>query len=398
MLYLLPTEIIIIISANLKFYDLINLGKITHHLVKIERDRNFWEYLIYDIRPTVKDLGKRSITQLIELYRILQSGGQLFTWGHDSFGELGLNVASVTYCSPHQVDIPHPVIQVSTGYAHTGIVTNNGKLYMCGDGYMGQLGLGDNINRIVPVPLPEFSDVLQVSCGQEFTAFITQNGQVYVFGRLSPTIFIPSLVEELIGINIIQISCGQNTILALDDQGKVYLWENKGKFIPVSIPETIKQVSCGSYWASFLTFTGEIYHYEVNRFYPEKPGTKIVGLSPISIISAGYYHTIYLSITGEVYTDGSNVYGELGLGNTKRTTGPIKILNLPKIKQISGGDNQSALITSNGEIYVFGYNNGGILGAGLSDIHLPIPTLLPHICQANQISCGNQYMAVIVGN
>jgi hypothetical protein len=40
-------------------------------------------------------------------------------------------------------------------------------IYVCGDNQLGQLGLGDNINRNVATKLQFNSDVISIHCGSE---------------------------------------------------------------------------------------------------------------------------------------------------------------------------------------------------------------------------------------
>lgn len=68
--------------------------------------------------------------------------------------------------------------QVSCGGNHTAFLTKNGKVYMCGRGDFGQLGTGDERNRLVPQVLTNLPPISQVSCGSFHTAFLTKSGEV----------------------------------------------------------------------------------------------------------------------------------------------------------------------------------------------------------------------------
>ena len=66
--------------------------------------------------------------------------------------------------------------------------------------------------------------------------------------------------------------------------------------------------------------------------------------------------------SNDLYVFGYNVYGQLGLGDTKHRYKPIKHPSLSNIIDISKGGKNTFVKTSNNEIYAFGYNNSSQLG------------------------------------
>lgn len=84
--------------------------------------------------------------------------------------------------------------------------------------------------------------------------------------------------------------------------------------------------------------------------------------SPVVQISCGLHHTVLLLQNGEVYTFGSNVYGQLGVGDLVAHAGPVQV-KLPTIAtQIAAGSNHTVILTSKGEVYTFGAYQKGQLG------------------------------------
>src|SRR3990167_1363675 len=76
-----------------------------------------------------------------------------------------------------------------------------------------------------------------------------------------------------------------------------------------------------------------------------------------SPFATGIKHSIFVASAGDVYTCGSNASGELGLGDTRRRTTPVKINTLPPIKAVSAGNNFSLFLDFEGNVW----------GAGKSD-------------------------------
>ena len=84
----------------------------------------------------------------------ITSAGALLLWGHNSHGQLGQGdeedrLVPVTLGPPQFGGAP--VAMVACGGIHTLVVTRAGLLFAFGDGENGQLGLGDRNDRDVPV-------------------------------------------------------------------------------------------------------------------------------------------------------------------------------------------------------------------------------------------------------
>ena len=115
--------------------------------------------------------------------------GQLFAFGDNINSHFEINLPNTNNKRKLVTGLPAPVRQVAVGYKHIGIVTDAGDLFMCGRGDDGQLGLGDTVNWAMPTPtlVPRFrfnkTAVLMVACGLEHTVVLTEHGVVYTFGR-----------------------------------------------------------------------------------------------------------------------------------------------------------------------------------------------------------------------
>ena len=59
----------------------------------------------------------------------------------------------------------------------------NKDLYVFGDNYRGQLGVGDNDDRITPIKHPSLSNIIDVSKGGSHTFVKTSKNEIYAFGH-----------------------------------------------------------------------------------------------------------------------------------------------------------------------------------------------------------------------
>ena len=85
---------------------------------------------------------------------VLTKGGQLYTWGDNQFGQLGIGPAAVgkKVAVPSPLDClnPLPIRSIACGAHHSFIVSHSGAVYAWGKNNMGQLGLGDTDDRCFP--------------------------------------------------------------------------------------------------------------------------------------------------------------------------------------------------------------------------------------------------------
>jgi len=98
----------------------------------------------------------------------------------------------------------------------------------------------------------------------------------------------------------------------------------------------------------------------------------------------------------DVWSFGSNLDGQLGLGDNTRRDKPTKIPYDIKAKQIACGGRHSMIINTDSNVWSFGTNTFGQLGLGDNglDTDRNIPTQIPNI-KAKQIACGEQHSMII---
>lgn len=77
----------------------------------------------------------------------MDSRGQVHTWGYGNDGQLGHN-NKTSLNTPKKVHFEGKVKSVRCGGGHTGILSENGDLYMMGRGRDGQIGRGDQLESV----------------------------------------------------------------------------------------------------------------------------------------------------------------------------------------------------------------------------------------------------------
>ncbi|NWJ07229.1 HERC5 ligase, partial [Crypturellus undulatus] len=170
-------------------------------------------------------------------------GGELFTWGQNAHGQLGVARQLGSTREPQLVQGLKGIAlaQVAAGGAHSLALSVSGAVYSWGKNACGQLGLGHTEDR----DCPSYIGALQhwktvfISCGADHTAVLSKDGLVCTFGageagqlghnstRNEQT---PRVVAELWGARVSQVACGRwentrktrHTLVYVPALGKVY--------------------------------------------------------------------------------------------------------------------------------------------------------------------------------
>ena len=119
----------------------------------------------------------------------LTSTGEIYTWGLNDYGQLGLgHTASVT--APQRIIEGLEgvaIADISAGGWHSGVLSSEGEVYMFGRGEYGRLGLADKTGssklRPAKIRTIEGAKMVQVSCGGSHTLGVDASGKAWAWGR-----------------------------------------------------------------------------------------------------------------------------------------------------------------------------------------------------------------------
>ncbi|XP_064418774.1 probable E3 ubiquitin-protein ligase HERC4 isoform X2 [Latimeria chalumnae] len=188
---------------------------------------------------TIKSLSEVQIVQVAcgHYHSLaLSKGSQIYTWGQNKYGQLGLGHEYKSQTSPQLIKslLAIPVGQIAAGGAHSFALTLSGAIFGWGRNNFGQLGLNDENDRYAPALLKSLRSqkVVHVSCGEDHTAVLTKEGGVFTFGaggygqlghNCTSHEINPRKVFELMGSVVTQIACGrQHTLAFVPSSGRIY--------------------------------------------------------------------------------------------------------------------------------------------------------------------------------
>ena len=164
---------------------------------------------------------------------------------------------------------------ISVGNQHYAIIDDRGVLYMGGDNYGHQLGIGTDEEVRTPIRLFFDKRVISVSCGDLFTIAITEDGKIYgwggVIGESGELKNVPTIIEPLESYRGVKVSCGGGGWAVILDDGSVYYsvlgkgitkLETKG-IIPSE--DKIIDISVSDYHFAAVTKSGKLYFFGEER-------------------------------------------------------------------------------------------------------------------------------------
>ncbi|XP_047521389.1 X-linked retinitis pigmentosa GTPase regulator-like [Pieris napi] len=213
----------------------------------------------------------------------------IYSVGCNEEGQLGTgDMESHTVPQYIELTVDQAIRQVSAGSNHTAILTDDGRVFMCGSNTEGQLGLGEDTRTSLKFTELKFMETIAfVECGYYHTVFITAKGAVFVTGDnenqklgipdTASTIYVPQVLP--LNIEVKSACCGANhTFLLSMDETKILAFGSNEKG-QLGMPNTIdnvkepteinmeklfdgyqlKLVACGAMHTAFVTDNGLLY-------------------------------------------------------------------------------------------------------------------------------------------
>lgn len=266
----------------------------------------------------------------------LMADGKVMTWGANTSGRLGrssatsLQVAGIVTTSATATTHLTDIDQISAGKTHM-LARQGGQVYAWGLNSSGQLGINSTSSKSYATLNHLLANITDIAAGEAHSAVVrwdaTNQGTVYCFGaqqygRLgnklltSANVNAPTQVHKSATGNdpltgIIEVACGPSHTLARDSSNRVWAWGSN--------------------------FDGELgdnsalnAHRAYASLVKDPSGTGV--LQNITRIVAGGVSgngfSLAIAKDGKVYAWGANDNGQLGCGDTLLKRLPCEIPNL----------------------------------------------------------------------
>jgi len=337
---------------------------------------------------------------------LLTSTGRVLSFGTAQYGQLGHGYDAGKQLSdclrPRYIEaLKHEkCICVAAGELHSGAVTVDGDVYTWGEGFCGQLGLGDRRPHLLPeqVTLGGLEDecVSNMSCGCRHTLVVTEEGEVYSwglgrFGVLGQS-YTDFTYNNDIGMVVPEGEAGQVQGLAVR---------------PPPMPAA--QIDAAVEAANADGVNDLINSLDALNLTLDDPSDQCYPVVIDSLkgfravgVCAGHRHSMVLDENGGLYTFGSGASGALGHGDLLGQEFPVKVLEFEKnnirIHQMSAGVDISMAVSTTGHVYAWGKATDGRIGLGLGRNEITIPRLVDmgeEKFKAVDVECGYVHSIII---
>nr|XP_034301900.1 E3 ubiquitin-protein ligase HERC2 isoform X4 [Crassostrea gigas] len=325
-------------------------------------------------------------------------------------------------------------VQIVGGSKSLFCVTQEGKVYACGEATNGRLGLGITTGTVsVPRQITSLSQYVikkvAVHSGGRHSLALTTDGKVFSWGEGDDgklghfsrwNCDKPRLIEALKSKRVRDIACGSSHSAAITSNGDLYTWglgeygrlghgdnttQLKPKQVKALAHERVVQVACGSRDAQTLALTdeGKVYSWgdgdfgklgrggsegcnvphEVERLRDQK----------VCQIECGAQFSLALTKSGQVWTWGKGDYFRLGHGTDAHVRKPqiVEGLKGKKIVHVAVGALHCLAVTDLGQVFAWGDNDHGQQGNGTTTVNRKPALVVLEGYKISKVACGSSH-------
>ncbi len=365
--------------------------------------------------PSDSDSGGKNLATGYSHNCAIQKNQTISCWGSNQYGQLGSNQYGVyDYSSPlYDVDLPQGTVPISVtaGWEFTCAILSGSSTdaYCWGRGQNGRLGNGDDSDSSIPadkVGIPGDAYPVDISSGYEHSCLVSQDGDVYCWGSNSHGQLgngtsggYSSTAGIVNGPNVdyTSVAVGEHHSCALTTEDDLYCWGHNGQGQlgdgTWSSSATPVLVSGSITWKSVvpngmaghscaISSSDELYCWGSNGegqlgdgSYSPANTPQLVQLqssatSKVVDASVGSFGTSCAFLEdSSTYCWGFNARGNLGDGTWQHSTTPVSV-SLPEgseVLEISSGREHSCALLASDQIMCWGIGNWGVIGNGKYD-------------------------------
>ena len=312
----------------------------------------------------------------------IKTTGTMWSWGRNNVGQLGIG-SSTSVSSPVQIGSSTDWSSVASFRYHVAAVKTTGTLWSWGRNVYGQLGVGNATVRSSPTQVGTSTTWSKVSVGREHTVAINTSNNIFSWGRdnfyqlgQSNNVVRSSPVQIGSDSNWAQAQCGGYHTMAVKTDGTLWGWgrnaygeigNNKSYVIQVSSPVQVGSAS----WSKVAT--SKVRYGAIPR----------------------RGHTLIVKTDGTLWACGENVYGQLGINNSRGfAISPLQVGSLSTWSNVAVGDFFSLALKTDGTLWGWGRNNYGQIGDS-TVVTRSSPVQIGVATDWSSIECGGYVSAAI---
>ena len=301
----------------------------------------------------------------------LDSAGKVWCWGNNEYDALGMGMIGEISFPVGVPELEGNTTAVAVGDFHTCALLVGGKVQCWGGNMSGQLGDGSTNASIMPVLVTGFTGVegdekaIAIAAGAAHTCLVTTNGKVMCWG---------ANWKGRLGDGTAQDHTTPVNVMGPDRE---------------EVFENAVAITAGSGHTCALTRGGDLWCWGRNehgqlgiaRTTSRNIPVRVSRLAgQVVAATAGMAHTCALMRSGEVWCWGRNDHGQLGIGTIRDYTTPVQVQGISDIISITAGIFHTCALARSFGLWCWGWNQHGELGDGTTIDRLsPVAVTVPQI-------------------
>ncbi len=316
----------------------------------------------------------------------LTKDGELYAWGNNSRGAMGLPVK--TYSKPLHIMSGVKTVATAQGGStgdmpFTYVLTSDGRLFTAGANDYGQLGRDGGEAAFVRIDIPGNGQIASMSLGYDHALLVMSDGSLYGIGnnsycQLGNTGSDRSMKWIKLADNVVSAAAGRRHTLYVTSDGSLYaLGDNRWSKLSSSAPEMIKTPYKLANNAR-AAFAGEHSAFYVDRsnvlyYMGTRAPTYISGgvtgsmnklMTNVSSVSMQESNALIITTDGKLYGWGDNSIGQIAAGSGGSINVPQLITD--DCAAAGTGAGFSVYFKKDGSVVVSGDNSNGVAGKGVT--------------------------------
>lgn len=351
----------------------------------------------------------------------IKTDGTLWSWGDNTYGQVGDNTSGAYKSSPVQVGTLTNWSKIVAGGAFALAIKTDGTLWSWGNNGQGQLGLGvgDLTARSSPVQIGTLTTWTTITAGSQQSLAIKNDGTLWGWGwnaagQLGDFSTVNKQSPVQIGSYLwSNVRSGYSHTIGVQTDGSMWSWGGNSigqlglsllNILPARImapySERFRRVFAGGNHTLAIKINGSLWAWGLNSDGQLGRGSLVASSSPIQIgalttwkeLGCGYRHSLMIKEDGSLWSTGFNTYGQLGDNTTVRKSSPVQVVPTTKNNWVAvdGGLNFSMALDSSGSLWTWGFNGNGELGLNISTaLNVSSPVQVGTLTNWSKISAAN---------
>lgn len=323
------------------------------HIMILKEDGTLWEMnTLLEMKQRLSDVT--FISKEAGAYHYMAiSDNKLYGWGVNLNGEVGKSSKTDYVSNPYRIKSLDGAVYASTGYDHTAAIKSDGSLWTWGSNTYGQLGNGTTTDSYKPSQVLENVAVVKATLSNTYA--LKKDGTLWAWGGNSRgEVGDGTRTDKLVPVQILEdvvsvagrdgvVSAGGGGY-AIKKDGSLWAWgsnaygqvgDGSGEkcLSPVRIMDDVVSVVSGRSFAYAIKDDASLWAWGQNTRGQVGDGSNTNSLLPVKIlenvasVSAGSLYGMAIKKDGSVWTWGKNTSGQLGDGTTIDRNVPTKVLD-----------------------------------------------------------------------